>query len=55
MRGEDGGTRLLGHLITVVIYPPLRQLMEEIMAGSLCMSSIWIWRIHWFGLVCFIE
>lgn len=55
MPGEDGGTRLPRPLITAVIYPSLRQLMEEVMAGLLCMSSIWIWRIHWFGFVCFIE
>jgi len=55
MREEDGGTRLPGHLIIAVIYPLLRQLMEEVMAELLCMGRIWIWRIHWLGLVCFID
>lgn len=55
MWGEDGRIRLPGHLITAVIYSALRQLMEEVMAGLLCTSTIWMWRIHWLGFVYFIE
>lgn len=51
---EDMGTRLSGHLITAEIHPPSK-VMEEVMAGLLCTGAIWIWRIHWFGFVWFIE
>lgn len=55
MQEEDMGTRLSGHLITAEIHPPLTQLMEEVVAGLLCAGTIWIWGIHCFGLVCFVE
>lgn len=55
MQEEDTGTRQSGHLITAEIYPPLRQLVEEVMAGLLCVGTVWTWRIHCLELVCFIE
>lgn len=45
MQEEHMGTRLTEHLITAELHPPPRQLMEEVMAGLLCMGTIWIWRI----------